>query len=113
MSKQSLSGWVESSPAPRHYQVEEHWQYAVVDLSDNITTVCDRPCRIGAVRVDTVLSAHACPIKDGGTTVFSIPASAAVGTAIEALKGAVFNESLVVDPNDSGTGVITITYQYL
>ncbi len=45
--------------------VHEQCDVAVVDLSDNITTVFDGPCVVYGVYVNTVLSAQACPIQDG------------------------------------------------
>jgi hypothetical protein len=84
-------------------------QYAVVDLSTDSTTVYGGPCIVVGASVQVALSAHACPIKDGATTVFSLPASAAVGTWYDFGK-ARFVTSLVVDPDDVGTGTIAIMY---
>ena len=83
--------------------------YAKVDLSNNSTTVLSSRGRIHAIYVDTVLSNHACPIKDGTTTVFSIVAQAAAGTYLE-LYGIEFGTSIVVDPDDSATGAIVVIY---
>jgi len=85
-------------------------EYAVVDVSDNSTTVFTGPCILYGVYVNTVLSAHTCPITDGGTTVVTLVASAAAGTSI-LYPGIRFETSLIVDPNDAGTGSITVTYR--
>jgi len=45
--------------------VHEQCDVAVVDLSDNVTTVFDGPCMLYGVYVDTVLSGEVCPIQDG------------------------------------------------
>lgn len=84
-------------------------QYAVVDLSTDLTTVYNGPCIVVGAQVQVALSAHACPIKDGGTTVFSIPASAAAAATYDYMN-ANFLTSLVVDPDNSGTGTIAIMY---
>ena len=85
-------------------------EYSIVDVSDNSTTVYTGPCMLYGVYVNTALSAHACPIVDGSTTVVTIPASASVGDYIP-FPGIRFDTSLIVDPNDSGTGSITVTYR--
>jgi hypothetical protein len=82
------------------------------DLSNNDTEVYGGPCQLVGVHVHTALSAHACPLKDGGTSGtewFSIPASSPAGTWIEA-GGMVFSSTLHIDPNDSATGQVTIVY---
>lgn len=85
--------------------------YAVVVVDDNSTTVFTGPCIVYGVYVNTVLSAHACPIQDGTTAVITLPASLAAGTNLTFPGGIRFNTSLVVDPNDAATGNITITYR--
>jgi hypothetical protein len=62
------------------------------------------------IYVNTVLSAHVCPIADGTTTVVSLVASAAAGTSI-LYPGIRFNTSLIVDPDNSATGSITVAYR--
>jgi hypothetical protein len=87
--------------------------YSVVDVSANDTTVYSGPALLLGVYVNTALSAHVLPIKDGGTsgtTVVSVAASAAAGTNIT-FPGIRFETSLVVDPNDSATGSVTIAYR--
>ena len=83
--------------------------YAVVNVATNSTTVIESRAKLHAIYVDTVLSNHACPIKDGTTTVFSIVAQAAAGTYLE-LYGIEFGTSIVVDPDDSATGAIVVIY---
>jgi hypothetical protein len=85
--------------------------YAIVVVDDNSTTVFTGPCILYGVYVNTVLSAHACPIQDGTTAVITLPASLAAGTNLTFPGGIRFNTSLVVDPNDSATGNITLTYR--
>lgn len=84
--------------------------YAVVDVSDNSTTVFSGPCLLFGVYVNTGLSAHVLPIKDDSATVVSIAASAAAGTNTT-FPGIRFLTSMVVDPNDSATGSVTIAYR--
>lgn len=90
-------------------QTHQQCLYAVVDVSNDSTTVCATPALLFGVYVNTALSANALPIADGSTTVVSIAASAAVGTNI-AFPGIRFETSLIVDPNDSATGSITVAY---
>lgn len=85
-------------------------QYSVVDVSDNTTTVYDGPALLFGVYVNTALSAHALPIKDNTVSVVSIAASAAVGTNTT-FPGIRFETSLIVDPDDSATGSVTIAYR--
>jgi len=82
----------------------------VVDLTDNSTTVYGGRCLVRSVYVNTDTSAQAILIKDGATTVFTIPASTPAGIRF-VLGDAHFKTSLVVDPDDSATGSITVTYK--
>jgi hypothetical protein len=90
--------------------VFEECDYAVVDVSNNSTTVYTGPCILFGVYVNTGLSANVLPILDGATTVVSLAASAAAGTSI-LYPGIRFNTSLIVDPNDAATGSITVAYR--
>jgi hypothetical protein len=81
----------------------------VVDVADNSTTVRDGAAILLGVYVNTVLSNHALPIKDGTATVLSIPAQAAAGTFYP-FPGIRFGTSLVVDPDDTATGNITVCW---
>lgn len=85
---------------------------SVQDLSNNDTEIYGYPVQLVGVHVHTALSAHACPIKDGGTTgaeLFNIPASTAAGTWLEA-GNMRFSTSLHIDPDDSATGQVTVVY---
>ena len=86
--------------------------YAVVDVSDNSTTVYAGKCRLWGVYVNTVLSAHACPLEDSTTAIYTLIASLAAGQNL-AFPGTQFNTSLVVDPDDAATGNITVCYEPL
>ena len=90
--------------------VQNQSDYAVVSVTDNTTTVYTGPCMLTGIYVNTTLSAHVCPVTDGATTVVSIAASAAAGTSIQ-YPGISFGTSLIVNPNDSGTGSITVAYR--
>lgn len=83
---------------------------AVVNVGDNSTTVYTGPVLIYGVYVNTVLSAHACPIQDGSTAKITLPASLAAGTNLT-FPGVKFSTSIVVDPDDAATGNITIFYR--
>lgn len=86
--------------------------YTVVNVADNSTTVYTGPCLLIGIRVETALSAHALPIIDGSTTVYTLAASTGVGTV--SLPGPTrFSTSLIVDPNDAATGSITVVYRPL
>lgn len=88
----------------------EEWQYTVVNLATDSTTVCPVPAVIGNIWVNTVLSAHACPIIDGATTLFTIPLSTAAGTTFTHMKGTVFLTNIIVDPDNAATGSIVVQW---
>lgn len=81
----------------------------VVDLATNSTTVTTRKAIIRSVYVNTTLSSHACLIKDGSTTVFTIPSGTVAGTWVP-FGDTTFASGIVVDPDDSATGNITVTW---
>jgi hypothetical protein len=85
-------------------------QYAVVNVATDSTTVYTGPCLYYGAAVTTALSAHACPIQDGSTVIDSFAASSAVGT-VHSWPGVRCETSLVVDPDNSGTGTITVFYR--
>jgi len=92
---------------------EQEVSYKVVDVADNDTQVTANPAFLYGVYVNTVLSAHVVPIKDGGTTgttVVSLPASAAAGSTYD-FPGIYFKTDIHVDPNDLATGSITVAYR--
>lgn len=85
----------------------------VIDLSGNdATTVSDAPAMLMGVCVNVVMSAHAVTIADGGTTKITLAASTAAGTNLNHY-GAIFGTSIVVTPNASSTGTITVFYRPL
>ena len=90
--------------------VQEQNAYSVVNVADDSTTVYTGPCMIYGVYINTVLSAPVLPIKDGTPTVITIPASAAAG-AHYPLPGIRFETSLIVDPDNSATGNVTVAYR--
>ena len=97
-------------PVKQAQLVQEQTDYAVVSVTDNTTTVHTGACMLYGVYVNTALSAHALPIQDGSTTIISVAASAAVGVNTN-LPGLKFDTSLIVNPNDAGTGSVTIAYR--
>ena len=88
----------------------QRWKYAVVDLATNSTTIRTGRTVLGKIWVNTVMSAQACPIKDGTTTLISLDASSAVNTAFTVQEVTVCETSLIVDPDDSATGAIVVQY---
>ncbi len=89
-----------------------NWKPRKIDLATDSTTVLTSPAIVRGFYVNTVLSAHACNINNGSDTVFIIPASLAAGTIVDFAgeQGVLFDVNLVIDPNDSATGSITIMY---
>ncbi len=84
--------------------------YSVVNVATDSTTISTAPAILYGVYVNTALSAHALPIVDSATTVVTIPASAAAGS-IYTFPGIRFETSLIVDPDNSATGSITVAYR--
>lgn len=82
---------------------------AVVNVEDNSTTVYAGKCYLFGVYVNTALSDHALEIKNGTTTLVTIPAEAAAGSHFS-FPGILFDTSLIVDPDNSATGSITVAY---
>lgn len=115
MAKAPFSSHAASAAVPEDVEInQEPWLYAVVDVADNITYVGEqgRAAVIGKVWVNTALSAHALPIKDGTTTLYSIAASAAANTVVTALENMLCSDGIVIDPNDAATGAIIVQYKY-
>lgn len=83
---------------------------SVVDVADNSTTVSSAPAILYGIFVNTALSAHTCPITNASTAVLTLAASLAAGTNYWFGQGVPFTTSLIVDPNDSGTGSITLVW---
>ncbi len=90
--------------------VHEESEYSVVSVTDNSTTVFTGPCILTGVYVNTTLSAHVLPITDGATTVVSLDSSTAVGTNVN-FPSLRFNTSLIVNPDDAGTGSVTVAFR--
>jgi len=86
------------------------WIYQSVDCSTDSTTVYAGPCLLRGVIVSVGLSAHLVLIKDGSTTVAGLAASAAAGTNLNCYDMRLVT-SLVVDPDNSSTGTITVVYK--
>lgn len=87
--------------------------YAVVNVADDSTTVYTGPCLYFGATVTTVLSAQALPILDGANTVDSFAASSAVGASHIFLHGVRCETGIVVDPDNAGSGRITVFYRPL
>ncbi len=85
--------------------------YLAVDVANNSTTVYTGACLYFGCIVTTALSAHALPILDGSNTIDSFAASSAVGTAHLLLHGVRCATGILVDPNDSATGNVTVFYR--
>lgn len=85
------------------------WEYTIVDVAADSTTVTSKPAYLKAIIVNTALSAHALPIYDGTTVVYTLAASSAALTRAE-LDGIRMKSSIIVDPNDSATGNITVIW---
>lgn len=83
-----------------------------VDTSADSTTVYNGPAILLGIYVNTVLSAHTVVISDAAVAKVTLPASLAAGTNL-AFPGIRFTTSLVVDPDNSSTGNITIMYRPL
>ena len=90
---------------------QDGWNYTVVDLADNSTTIRTGKTILGNIWVNTQLSAHACPIKDGTVTLISLAASAAVNATLTAQAGTLCRTSLIVDPDDAATGSIVVQWR--
>lgn len=106
------------SATDSYLSVKDEWNYTAVTLTDDSTTVSTTPAIVGSIWVNAALSAHTCPIKDGSTTVWTIPASTPVttseATAFTFLKGTRFETSLIVDPDNSmTTGSIVVQWRPL
>jgi len=84
-----------------------NYKYELVDLATDSTTIGH--CILKKVRVHTAMSAHACPILDGSTELWSIPLSSAVGVEID--MGEVEVQNLVVDPDNAATGKVLVIYK--
>lgn len=94
-----------------HALVGPEFLYSVQDTSANgPTAICSGPALVRGVYVNTVLSAHTVILKDGTTSVITLPASLAAGSFIP-LGDVFFRTSLNIDPDDSSTGNVTVIYK--
>ena len=91
--------------------VHTECDYVAVNVADDTTTVYSGPCIYYGATVTTALSAHALPVLDGSTPIDAFAASAAVGTNHNFASGVKCYTSLIVDPDNSGTGNITVYYR--
>jgi hypothetical protein len=89
--------------------------YSAQDTSNNSTTIYSGPCVYYGGIVTTALSAHAVLVRDGasGATIDAFVASSAVGTKSNFPVGIRLDTGLVIDPDDSSTGNITLFYRPL
>jgi len=89
------------------------WNFGVVDLETDISTVTPAAALVKGFYVNTVLSAHAVVIKNGTTAVFTIEANKAAGSLVDfaGTDGVIFDTSVIVDPDNSSTGNITVIYR--
>ena len=95
----ALDGTAAAATLGVHFENEYS---AEIDWENNSTTVYDGPCVLSGIYFTEAASAHTCVIKDGTTTVLTLPASIAVAT-IYNFPGIKFNTSLVADPDDSAS----------
>ena len=86
---------------------------SVQDTEANGPTVIHAgPALLFGIYVNTVLSAHTVIFKDNTTAKVTLPASLAAGSE-RCFYGARFETSLVIDPDDSSTGNVTVFYRPL
>ena len=88
------------------------WKSRIVDLAPDLPKVLRTATIVRSIYVNTTLSAHACNLDNGSDTLVILPASLAAGTVIDfgGELGVLFDNSLIVDPDNSATGSITIFY---
>ena len=88
---------------------------AAVDLADDTTTVHTGAGRLLGWIINTIFSGHVLMNKDDTTVIFTLPATSAVTGIYQPIgpngEGIEFLTSLVVDPDDSASGDITLVYQ--
>ena len=85
---------------------------AVVDLSDNTTSITTATALIRGVSIVTTISGQTVPIMNGsaGSTQFTIPASSVSGAWIECGDTRMEN-GIYIDPNDAATGTISVIWK--
>lgn len=82
---------------------------SVVNTATDSTTVYTGAGKIRGVYINITLSNHTVIIKDDSSNMFTIPANSPAGSWFP-LGDAEFLTSLVVDPDNSSTGNITVVY---
>jgi len=89
-----------------------NWKPKKIDLATDLSTVLSTPAIVRGFYVNTTLSAHPCDINNGSDIVFIIPASLVAGTVVDFAgeQGVLFDVNIIIDPDDSATGSITIMY---
>ena len=97
-------------PVKQAQLVQTQTDYKVVAVDVDTTTVYTGPVMVYGVYINTVLSGQVVLLKDGATTVITIPASASAGDHFH-FPGIRFEISLIVDPDDSATGNITVAFR--
>jgi hypothetical protein len=88
------------------------WDKALIDTSNNTTTILNIPALVKGVYINTALSSHTVIVKDGSESTFTIPANAAAGNFYD-WESVRFETSLWVDPDDASTGSFTVLYKDL
>jgi hypothetical protein len=98
-----------------HVIARDEWNYTVLDLATDAAAAISGglPAVLGGIYVETVLSAHACPILDNATQLFTLPASLAAGSAVTWCRGMRFETSLVINSNDAATGTIVVMWRLI
>lgn len=82
-----------------------------VDLStDTDIHVSDVPSVLLGIYVKVVLSAHDANINDADTTVITLPSEMAAGINLNCY-GTLFENSIIVESNDSATGKIIVFWR--
>lgn len=89
------------------------WTAKVIDLTVNRITVSTVPVIVKGLYINTTLSAHVCNINNGSETILKVPASYTAGTVIDFAgdEGLLFSTNLIIDPDDSASGSLTIFYK--
>ena len=95
-----------------HMTVSGEWAATAIDTATDSTTVYDGPCLCAGVYVNTVLSAHTVVLKDSATSKVTLPVSLAAGTMLN-FPPFICETSLVLDPDNSSTGNVTVFWRPL
>lgn len=88
---------------------DEKVRKVIVDLAtDGPTTISNTPVLLVAVHVLTVMSAHACNLKDNSTIFWILPASSPVTYEKRFFNAEI--SKLIVDNDAAATGSIVLYY---